>query len=478
MTRFNRGHLIAVFSLSGLLALMSAPVFAQNAEADIPPQIMEKLVNLSASQIEFLRSFQPLRVIATREKLNQDLERRTPEQIQQYVSDMMMAVEAFAFRPGIDMAEIPLNPEASGFNSFKVVRPEILNRFLREPGPFSVHRYIHQRGGIPTFAGALVAVDQADLIAGDVEVAIVGIPQSMSSGSRDARNGPGAVRGMHVLGDRDIFSLLDPLAVLNVVDYGDIAVDRMSLHRGLDHAYASVYEIAETGARLFIVGGDHSLMYPNVKAVRDANQGTALTVVHFGAHYNAEPTRAHLLSDRDAVYRLITEDVIQGSNLIQVGLRGSRATPQAFEWLRSQGVRYHTMAEVERNGWPVVMERILAEAKSAQGKVYISFDVSVVDPIHLRAAGRAAPGGLTIRELAPLLRRLCAETDVAGFELMDLAPMLDLSYVSAMNANYMMNACLSGVAMRKVGLTQDGYLDPLTVDHGQGGDATGVRRRR
>jgi agmatinase len=125
------------------------------------------------------------------------------------------------------------------------------------------------------------------------------------------------------------------------------------------------------------------------------------------------------------------------------------------------------MAEVERHGWDQVAERIIDEAKSATERVYVSLDVSVIDPAQLRAAGRAAPGGLTIRELAPLLRRLCAETQIAGFEIMDLAPMLDLSYVSAMNANYMMNTCLSGVAMRKLGLDDDNYLDPMTVDHGQ-----------
>lgn len=451
-----------------LVLALPTGVSAQSAEAEIPSHIMEKLDVLSQEQIDFLRSFHPLRVVPTREKLNQDLERRTPEQILRYVADMMMAVEAFAFRPGVDMAEIPLNAEASRFNSFKVVRPQALNQYLREPGPFSVDRYIHQWGGIPTFAGALVAVDQADLIAGDVEVAIVGIPQNMSSGSRDARFGPRSVRSMHVLGERDVYSMIDPVAVLNVVDYGDVSVDRMSIKRGLDHAHASILEIAETGAVPFVVGGDHSLMYPTVKAVRDANPDRALKVVHFGAHFNAEPTGAHTLSDRDAVYRLLTESVIDGSNLIQVGLRGSRATPQSFEWLREQGVHYHTMASVERNGWPDVMERILAEAKSSNDRVYISFDVSVVDPAQLRAAGRAAPGGLTIRELAPLIRRLCAETQIAGFELMDLAPMLDTSYVSAMNANYMMNACLTGVAMRKAGLTDENYLDPITLDHGQG----------
>lgn len=467
MTAHKKCRLLPGLMLCSLMAVAPVKGFAQSAEAEIPAHIMEKLGALSEEQIDFLRGFQPLRIIPTREKLNQDLERRTPEQIGLYISDMMMAVEAMAFRPGIDMAEIPLNPEASGFNSFKVVRPEALNEYLREPGPFSVHRYIHQWGGIPTFAGALVAVDQADLVAGDVEVAIVGIPQSMSSGSRDARNAPRAIRSMHVLGERDIYSMVDPLATLNVVDYGDIAVDRMSVHRGMEHAYERILEIAETGAVPFIVGGDHSLMYPTVKAVQDNDARSALTVVHFGAHYNAEPTGAHLLSDRDAVYRLITEQVIDGNNVIQVGLRGARATPEAFAWLREQGVKYHTMAEVESRGWPAVAERIISEAKDGTDRVYISLDVSVVDPAHLSAAGRAAPGGLTIRELAPLLRRLCAETTVAGFELMDLAPMLDLSYVSAMNANYLMNACLTGVAMRKQGLTEAGYLDPMTVDHGQ-----------
>lgn len=467
MTPLIRRHLIAGITLCSMLALAPALSYAQQAEADIPPHIMAKLGELSAEQVEFLRGFHPLRVIPTREKLNQELDRRTPEQIGQFVSDMMMAIEAMAFRPGIDMAEIPLNPEASSFNGFKVVRPQALNEYLREPGPFSVHRYIHQWGGIPTFAGALVAVDQADLIAGNVEVAIVGIPQSMSSGSRDARNAPRAVRSMHVLGEHDIYSMVDPLAVLNVVDYGDISVDRMSVHRGMEHAYQQVMEIAETGAVPFIVGGDHSVMYPTVKAVQDIEANETLTVIHFGANYNAEPTRAHLLSDRDAVYRLITERVVEGRNVIQVGLRGSQATPEAFRWLRQQGVRYHTMAEVERRGWDAVATRIIDEAKSATNRVYISLDVSVVDPSQLRAAGRAAPGGLTIRELAPLLRRLCAETQIAGFEIMDLAPMLDLSYVSAMNANYLMNTCLGGVAMRKMGLTSEHYLDPMTIDHGQ-----------
>ncbi|HDZ08228.1 agmatinase family protein [Pseudohongiella sp.] len=461
--RTNR-HLVSALALSMFVAAHSSTLSAQ---ARIPSEVRAKLELLTDDQIAFLGTDQPLRVIPSREKLYQDLERRTPEQVEQYVSDMIEAVEAHAFRPGIDMANIPLNPEASRFNGFKVVQPEILKERLRDPGPVNVHRYINQWAGIPTFAGAPVAVTPEDLIAGNVEVAIAGIPQSMSSGSRDGRNAPNVLRAMHVTGNLDVYAMVDPGAVLNIVDYGDIAVDRMSLERGLDHVYDMVLQMANTGAVPFLVGGDHSLMYPNVKAVQAADPDQSLTVVHFGANYNAERTRAHTISDRDAVYRLVSEGVIDGSDLIQVGLRGSQATRESFEWLRDNDVRYHTMASVEANGWQEVMEQIVEEASDAGNPLYLSLDVSVLDPTEMVAAGRAVPGGLTIREVTPLLRRLCAENEVAGLELMDFAPMLDLSYVSAMNANYMLNACLTGIAMRKQGITEENYLDPTTVDHGQ-----------
>nr|MBO2512942.1 hypothetical protein [Gammaproteobacteria bacterium] len=174
------------------------------------------------------------------------------------------------------------------------------------------------------------------------------------------------------------------------------------------------------------------------------------------------------MSDRQAVYRLLAEGVIEGKHLIQVGLRGPQLDLETLEWMREQGIRYHTMAEVAYRGWDAVMERVLAEAKAGPDRVYVSFDVSVIDPVELAAAGRAVPGGLMLREVIPLVRRLCAETRIVGFEIMDLAPMLDLSYRSAMNANYVMNACLSGIAMRKMGVTEENYMHPLVLDHGQG----------
>ncbi|MDP2284386.1 MAG: agmatinase family protein [Pseudohongiella sp.] len=425
-----------------------------------------RLALLDESQSAYIFSAEPLRLFASEAKLTDELMMRTPEQNQIFVADMMKTTSMLAWRPGIDMGEIVLNRESQGFNSGTTVRPAALWTRRRDFGPIHLSRYIGGGGGIPTFAGAPVAVFPEDLIAGKVDVAIAGVPQSLSSGSRDADNGPKAMRLMHGIADRNLFTLQDPHAYLNIVDYGNFTADRMLKDRTIAHISEMVGQIVEVGTIPFLVGGDFSVTYSSIKAISE-QYDSGVTVVHLGAHFNAEPTGAHQVSDRDVIYKLITENSISGGNLIQLGLRGPHAGTEELQWLREQGVMYHTMAEVERRGWDSVMARVLQEASGAGLPVYISFDVSVLDTSQLPAAGRAVPGGLMMREVLPFIRRLCAENQVAGFEILDLAPMLDVSYTSALNANYVMNACLAGVALNKSGLTMEAdYLSPLTLDDG------------
>jgi agmatinase len=76
------------------------------------------------------------------------------------------------------------------------------------------------------------------------------------------------------------------------------------------------------------------------------------------------------------------------------------------------------------------------------------------------------PNGLRAEEVAQAIRHVCAVKEIVGFEITDLAPMLDLSRLSVLNANSMLNACLIGIALRKNGLRPE-YVHPLALDHGQ-----------
>jgi len=91
----------------------------------------------------------------------------------------------------------------------------------------------------------------------------------------------------------------------------------------------------------------------------------------------------------------------------------------------------------------------------------------VLDPAFVPGTGTPVPGGLTMREALPIVRGLCAQNELVGFDIVELAPHLDATYRSALNANHILHACLTGVAMRKQGITDPGFLSELATEHMQ-----------
>ncbi|WP_268747127.1 arginase family protein [Sphingobium sp. Ant17] len=174
----------------------------------------------------------------------------------------------------------------------------------------------------------------------------------------------------------------------------------------------------------------------------------------------------HWITHGSPVYRVLHEGHVRPQDYVQVGLRARGPDLETFGWMRNKGMKYHTMVEVEKWGWEKVMERALKEARTNTKKLWISFDVDVLDPAFMPGTGTPVPGGLTMREAQPIMRRLCAENDIAGIDIVEVAPYLDTSYKTALNSNYLLNACLAGIAMRKKGLPP-GYFNPVSVEHGQ-----------
>jgi agmatinase len=376
---------------------------------------------------------------------------------------------------------IPLHTKDPSYNAWQKLR-DFSKDPKREPGPINLQKYDFGWSwfGIPTFFHLPVALTTEDLKAGKVEVAIIGAYTDMGGGMRGAAHGPNAFRNSEVYGGWGIVSLpnmhvmIDPFQELTVVDFGDAPIDMMSTERSIHAIREYVRSAVEVeyapGKHVIpiIIGGDHSLMHPDVAALVDVYGKGNVGVIHFDAHYDASKyMMGHLITHGMPVYRLIEEGLVPGKNFIQVGLRGYYPDEESFKWMRKNKLRYHTMAEVEKRGWDAVMEDIIREANEGPEYLFISFDIDVLDPAFVPGTGTPEPGGLTPRETFPLVRRLCAESNVVGFELVELNPLVDPTYVSAMNANRIVRECLTGMAMRKMGLTDKHYLSPLATDHGQ-----------
>lgn len=387
--------------------------------------------------------------------------------------------EEFAPKEAGDPDSMPYNPKDPTFNLWKRFRD--VNKD-RKPGLINVQRTEGHFNwiGIPTFFHRPVALSPADLQAGQAEVAIMGA--DLVNGPRAITYGPQEMRNPRL---SDFYltwgkwsmpnqqTMVNAFEELEVVDYGDAPLDPMSMHRSIPVIRKMVADIAgvelEDGRHTIpmIIGGCHALMYPDVAGLVDVYGKGNVGVIHFDAHHDAVQSYfGHMINHGMPVFRLINEGLVPGKNFIQVGLRGYAPDAEGFEWMRKQGIRYHSMTEVERRGWDAVLTDVIREAKDGPKYLFISFDIDVVDPAFMPGTSTPEPGGMTTHEALNIVRRLCAESNVVGFELVELRPERDPGYVTMLNCNRILREALTGIAMRKKGLTSEHYLSPLTVDDG------------
>jgi agmatinase len=341
----------------------------------------------------------------------------------------------------------------------------------REPGPIDLSRYGEQPAfsGIATFMGVPVCLTPADLRAGNVDVAIVGAPVDCGIGHRGAAFGPRAIRTSerYLPSPAALLNHLhvrvEPFEVLTVVDYGDAAVDPFSIEESMPTIRELVREVLEAGAVPAVLGGDHSILWPDAAACADVYGAGTVGVVHFDAHADCSADdMGHNITHGTPIRRLIEDEHIPGRNFVQVGLRGYYPDQGLIDWMRQRGMRSHFMAEIDHEGLDRVVERVMEEALDGPEHLYVSVDIDVLDPAYAPGTGHPEPGGLTTRELFPVVRRLCHEAHVVGFEVVEVAPGIDPGYTTALNGNRVVVEALTGLAMRRLGLPGPGYLDPGT----------------
>lgn len=309
----------------------------------------------------------------------------------------------------------------------------------------------------PSYAGGLtfqkvpLALEKGDLAGADV--AIVGAPMDdLVTYRPGARFGPREIRSASDDGGPEMWNLelgVDPFAELAIVDHGDALVkpgDAHASHRALREA---VGRVLDAGAVPVVLGGDHSIAYPDVATVAARHERGSLAVVQFDTHADTATELYGLKWSHGTPFRHLVDDgVVPGERLIQVGLRGYWPGPGEFAWARDRGVRWHLMGEVVERGIDAVIVDVL-DAMSGAEHLYLSVDIDVLDPAYAPGTGTPEPGGMTSRELLRAVRTLTAERGLAGMEVVEVSPPYDHANITAMAANRVVCEALSGLALHR-----------------------------
>jgi arginase len=207
----------------------------------------------------------------------------------------------------------------------------------------------------------------------------------------------------------------DDLAADGVLaDAGDLALtdDGGAAREAIEQA---VRTIVGAGRRPIVLGGDHSITYPVLRAFR--GRAEPVTLLHLDAHADLYDQFEGDRFSHACPFARIMEEKIAG-RLIQVGVR----TLNAHQ--RSQAAKFGVEI-LGADRW----RDVLPLAARFRGALYLSIDLDVLEPMMAPGVSHPEPGGLTIREVLEILSAI--RVPVVGADIVEYNPANDLRDLTA-----------------------------------------------
>lgn len=306
-----------------------------------------------------------------------------------------------------------------------------------------------------TFLGVpMCDLDDPDSYA-EADVVVMGAPFDGGTSHRaGARFGPMAIRMQDYLphdGSRPSLALrTDGLLDLHVVDAGDVEMYSGDIEVALPALEAEVEKVARAGKIPVVLGGDHSIAYPDAKGVANVLGHGRVSMLHFDAHADTGNIEfGSLWGHGQPMRRLIESKALRGDRFLQIGLRGYWPPPDTLDWMAVHKMRSYEMTEIGRRGLDECLTEAFVIATDECDGVFLSVDIDVCDPGHAPGTGTPEPGGLSARELLDSVRRICLELPVVGMDVVEVSPPYDHADITAALANRVVLEALSAMARKR-----------------------------
>jgi agmatinase len=278
--------------------------------------------------------------------------------------------------------------------------------------------------GIPTFLRSPLR-DGEEAV--DADIAVLGIPTDEGSPYKPGtRFGPRAIRE-HSLrfcaGGEGFFDphtgksyLVEAQRNKRIVDLGDAPILPTNVAETFTCITGSVRKILDAGAFPVLLGGDHAIPYPIVRAY-----DRPLHVFQFDAHLDYEPFSHGLEMTNGHAFRHIAR-MPHVQSLTQIGIRSIRNPQSTFDESIADGNRVVTMEEFASGDAGTVVGDV-----PAGSPCYVTIDIDALDMSLVPGCMSAEPNGMSYAQLRDALAILAERMQIVGFDLCEVNPMLDVA---------------------------------------------------
>ncbi len=277
--------------------------------------------------------------------------------------------------------------------------------------------------GIPSFLRSRICTDIDTL---DTGIAVMGVPTDEGSPfMAGSRMGPRALREHSLRFGQGGAGYYDPenkkqyldveMSQGLIADLGDVDIWPADIKQTFDNTTEMTRKAREGCDLLVVMGGDHAITYPIVRAIKDD-----IYVIHFDAHTDYAPFIHDLQFTNGHAFRHISP-MPNVKNLIQAGIRSLRHSEKMIEDSIVEGNDVVTMTQFREMG-----PQGLATMVPQGAKCYVSIDVDVLDISLVPGCVSAEPNGMTYAELRDTLDAIAQLTEVIGFDFVEVNPQLDV----------------------------------------------------
>lgn len=279
---------------------------------------------------------------------------------------------------------------------------------------------VHPRfSGIRTFMRLPHRRDVPD----EVDFAVVGFPFDTATAFRPgARFGPEAIRSASMLlRPYNAHHDLDLFDVLRGVDWGDLIVVPGDTPGTYESSERGLRALAEAGVFCLVLGGDHSVTLPQLRALRRTHGPLAL--VQLDAHSDTgDEYYGQKYFHGTPFRRAVEEGLLEPGACIQLGLRGPQYSADDARGGELLGFTVVSADELRRRG----LEESAALARRVVGRrhTFVTFDIDVLDPAFAPGTGVPEVGGLSTAEAVRLLR-LLSGIRLVGADVVEVSPPYD-----------------------------------------------------
>lgn len=281
-------------------------------------------------------------------------------------------------------------------------------------------------------------------------IAFLGVPYGSAYNYHaivnDQANGPAALRRISDRLVRSLerydFDLGGPLydgQNIDVVDVGDVRAEPGDVGGHLKRAEQIVRQILAVGAMPIVLGGDHGIPIPVLRAFEGRGP---ITLVQIDQHID---WRDEVNGVRDGLSSPIrrASEMPHIGEIFQIGLRATgSARSEEVEAARAYGAHLITAYELHDVGMDAVLARI-----PDGGRYYITVDLDGMDPSIAPAVEAPCPGGVTFVQARKLIHGLVQKGRVVGMDVVEITPSSDVNDITCITAGRLI-VNLIGAAVR------------------------------